>query len=289
MFALRSFILITCLLGITPRICSLSKTHVAACAVGGYLYLRHKQAKAHRLAVETFNAETLKTTKIDAETELLWDLHGVVANYNIPRMLTHAAKNWRICATLFTKYPRMLPSMIHSIYEGKGAQEVLEAAQRLYPNDRGVTALFNIGMEISAQLYPVVGTQVLMGQLSDMKQPLRFASNIETDGFNRFKRDFPQFAEMHRTEGQGHEIPKYPHYVVGEENNWRKKPDQTYFEDLQQKHPWGQRLFIDDKLVNCQAALKAGIPAYVFTTPEKLREDLGTMGLAIAPRPRPQA
>jgi len=239
-----------------------------------YQAVRTKRATAHALAVNKPVIEQVKNSP-QQKRVICFDLHYVVAEFNIKRMLWTALKN-PSCLKLLL-YPRMIPTIIRAISQDRGSQAVLEAAQEQYPEARERTQhLYSLGMEISAQLTPIQGTIDLAQKLMAQGHKVIFVSNIETDGWKLFIRDFPMFAAC-------------PRYVVGHENGWLKKPSKEYFQDFLEKSvKLGYRatderpLFVDDKPENCRAAQETNqMDAIIFSSPEQLVQDFAAMGITV--------
>lgn len=218
--------------------------------------------------LEEFNKSLKTDFKINQETIFAFDLHDVIAEYDIKKMIRTGLCNPQGLMIIF--YPKTFPAMVKSIKKSASSQEVLENIAQQYPDSARLKQIYNIGIDIACQLKGMQGTIDIAQKLMAKEHKVIFVSNIEPKLWQRFLIDFPMFKDCDK-------------FIVGPENGWIKKPSEQYFKNFLQ---WAKEknfesrniLFIDDRLKNVVAARSLNIPSYGFISPEDLKQDLEKMG-----------
>lgn len=255
---------------------SFANLNVQKLLIAGSIYATYKinnilkKKREENKAVREFNEETLKTFKINADTIIAFDLHYVIAKYNICKMiLTSLRGSWLVPCTIF--YPKIFPIIFKSIKEGCSTQQIFEYVEKQYPSSELIKKMNSLGIDITAQLKPIQGTINIIAELIKKNYKVVIMSNIEPKLWQRFIEDFPIFKNFDK-------------FLPTPENNYLKKPNPQYFVSAVEKFGLKQdksrnynMLFIDDKIEFTTTARNVGIPAYTFTTCADLNNSLTLM------------
>jgi FMN phosphatase YigB (HAD superfamily) len=216
--------------------------------------------------------------KIDKDTVIAFDIHKVIADFNVLKMIITAIRPWIIFTACC--YPGMFPIIKQQWKAGASPQEMFEAVEAAYPGNKEVQIVGPLAIDIMAQLNPIQDTINIAKKLIANGYKVIFASNMEPKVFERFLADFPVFKDCEKV------LPR-------PENGWTKKPLHGYFEILKSGFNDFQKtnnkalnnvngalniLFIDDKIENVKPAIECGVPSLVYLSPNQLRNDLMAMG-----------
>ena len=268
---------------LASKLPSTKKVMLAATAVGAfvagvkiYRAMKNKRIAKNieRQSLEKFNNELFNSGfKITKDTVFAFDLHDVVAKYNILKMIQVSLLSLPKGLTALA-YPKIFPVIMREIKKKGSAQQILDAAAQEYPESTRLKNICEIGINISAQLKGIEDTITIMQELMAKGYTVMFASNIEPKLWARFIIDFPMFAKCDK-------------FIVSPDNGWIKKPSPEYFEGLKdhlseeyfEDNQEINVLFVDDRLKNDEAALAQGIRSYGFINPKILRDDLMYMGV----------
>jgi len=246
-----------------------------------------KERKAReKVEAVKFNKEAMENIKITKDTVFCFDLHKVVADYDVPAMLRtpslvipaitllassiYFPKSTLVALTGLTlAYANVIK---HISKNGVlGAEEIQWRLTQKYPWNMPVNKLFNLGINIAAQLKPFPGTIAIAKDLMSQGYKVIFLTNIEPALWQKFIKQFPEFKNC--------EV-----FNPTPEDNWDRKPNKSFFQKFlvwAQKRNYKNLFFIDDKLENTISAKANGIPSYTFTSAEDLLNSLIIMGTAV--------
>jgi FMN phosphatase YigB (HAD superfamily) len=228
---------------------------------------RAKKAEESRIIAQ-HNSATISNFKINEDTIIAFDLHDVMATYDVSRMIKKALSKPRVLFNSLRGEAGVFKIIYNEIRNGSATQQIFEVLKSVYPQSSAMSEAEELGIDMSAQLRPIQGTIDIATKLMNNGYKVVFMSNIEPKLWDRFIKDFPVFSTC-----QCH--------IPSPENNWLKKPSPDYFNGA--KVTFGIEgkpniLFIDDRFKFVKAADQAEIPAYVFTNPAQLKNDLIAMG-----------
>ncbi|MDR3646921.1 MAG: hypothetical protein P4L22_05280 [Candidatus Babeliales bacterium] len=215
----------------------------------------------------TYPANPSKAFRINPETVIAFDIHDVIAKYDVLKMVKKAVLHPMIALSSL-RHPGIFKMIAQQVKKGASVQEMFEAIEDEYPGNETIKNIAKLAIDISAQLKPIKGTIDIVTKLRDKGYKVVFVSNMEPKLFKRFVADFPMLEKDKNDQ-------KHESYLPGPDNNWVKKPSEDYFRGC--KLPKNS-LFIDDRLKNVKPAIECGIPSLVYFSPEQLEDDLRAMG-----------
>lgn len=221
---------------------------------------------------------------ITDEVVFLWDLHGVilkqprklVLNYLLFDPVVRKAMreiDWRT----FKKLMKLVKKSMR--VEGLGELYIHLARKHKKPMlEAFIHKLINTQRIID-------GTFAIIKELSSLDYRHFVGSNIGKNSFAELtnKEKNPRFSELfsHFVLDKSHVVTYYP-----QQNELIKKPEIAYFTRFIQKNQIDlsktKVIFIDNKLVNVQAAQAAGLIGVHFTSPKQLRRQLQALGIKLA-------
>ncbi len=261
------------------------------------------KTKAERKALEKklsaeHNAEFVKKValgeiKFDKETLFAFDLHDVIAKYDIPKMVLKSSfiatsigttlyfanqylqqnafiSAYKMAFVYFILYSLKNLSTFKTIYSslkegrGTGAQEIHEAVCKnnnswWNPIDFIWRKMFEQGIWIADTLKPMQGTIEIITQLKQKGYKVCILSNIEPKLLDGFKNKFPDFKDV-------------PAFIITPGDDWIKKPNPEFYKKFVMWAEFGECrtkkeniIFFDDRWKNVKAAQECGIKSYVFS------------------------
>lgn len=222
---------------------------------------------------QSINSNCRKDFKINQNTVIAFDIHDVIAKYDISKMVKKAVSHPMIAVSSL-RHPGLFKLIAEQIKKGTSVQEMFEVIENAYPNNESIKNIAKLAIDISAQLKPIDGTRAIAKKLIANGYSVVFVSNMEPKLFERFIEDFPEFKDCRS-------------FLPTPENQWIKKPSQEYFEMVKLAlvehhhrfgHVDGNVLFIDDRLKNVALAQSCDIPSLVYFSPTQLAADLTEMG-----------
>lgn len=231
--------------------------------------------------------------KLKHEVEFAFDIHKVLVQKNtksILRTILNSPHKWQLLGVLIN--PRLIAGLAGMVYQAmvnnmpwaphkykELTAEELICLVREYGND-----------ELMALTIQIVNTQhvdpevkEIVTALKEQGYPLRIASNIGKDIYIKFKQQLEDsnaniFALFEQDE----------HGMEGKTIDYRvspvQKPERAFFQEfLDAYDPQRNKLivFIDDKLVNVQAASQLGFVGIHFKSAEQLKSALHSIGITI--------
>lgn len=199
----------------------------------------------------------------------LWDLHGVILEKSIWSWFM-ACMRFRRKEELVSRLDKkslniaftFLLERLKLTKKQMVSEELLKAAYESH-ND----ALIELIMKVCSSYSPIKKTVVLMQELSNLGYAHHLGSNIGKSVFDDCAQKFSAIFDLF----QECTIP-----FESEELRMIKKPHPDFFHMHIQKHKLQpqQLIFIDDKIVNIQAAQLIGMHAIHFKNAKQLRRQL---------------
>jgi FMN phosphatase YigB (HAD superfamily) len=198
----------------------------------------------------------------------LWDLHEVI--------LEKSMWNWFMSCMRFKRKRELISHLdtktikIAFIFlceklkltkKQMVSEELIKAAQNANNN-----ALIELIMQVCTSYSPIKKTVTIMHELSDLGYTHHLGSNIGKTVFDDCTEKFPTIFNLFKEAT----IP-FEHSA-----KMIKKPHPDFFRSHTEKHNLEPKhvIFIDDKLINVQAAQSVGMHAIHFKNARQLRKEL---------------
>ena len=199
----------------------------------------------------------------------LWDLHEVILEKNIYNWLTLCLtfkRKWELIKKLDRKSITILTTFILErlkiTKKQMVSEELIQAA-----HSTGNDALIQLITDVCSAYVPIKETVAIINELSALGYKHHLGSNIGQTVYDNCLIKFPTIFNL------------FEHYSIPFNNSKAeiiKKPNPHFFTSHLEKCniPANTIIFIDDKLINIQAAQSVGMHAIQFKNPHQLREQL---------------
>jgi len=206
----------------------------------------------------------------DPKTHIfLWDLHEVILERNMrswARICLTFDRKWELIKHLNKKsiiiFLTCILDRLKIIKKQMVSEELVQAAQTT-----GNDALVQLIIEVCSAYTPIQDTVQLIQELSALGYTHHLGSNIGKTVFDNCVTKFPAIFTIFK----GHSIPFDPLKA-----KMIKKPHPDFFTTHIRKYNLNPAhvIFIDDKLINVQAAQSVGIHGIHFQNTAQLRDQL---------------
>ena len=199
----------------------------------------------------------------------LWDLHEVILEKNMKNWLIIFIKfnrKWELIRKLNKKsiviFCTFALERLKIIKKQMVSEELIQAAQAT-----GNDAFIELITQICSAYTPIQETVLLIQELSDVGYKHHLGSNIGQTVYDNCMTKFPTIFNVF----EGTSIP-----FNSSDKTIVKKPHPDFFTTHLQKYNLKPEhiIFIDDKLINVQAAQSVGLHAIQFKNATQLRNEL---------------
>lgn len=217
----------------------------------------------------------MKQNNFNPSTHIfLWDLHEVILEKNMRSWLTICLRfnrKWELICKLNKKSLAIVCTFalerLKIIKKQMVSEELVQAAQTT-----GNDAFIELITQVCSAYSPIKETINIIQDLSQLGYKHHLGSNIGKTVFDNCMVKFPTIFEVF----EGHSIP-----FNTLDTKIVKKPDPDFFTTHLQKYNLKPEhlIFIDDKLINVQAAQSVGLHAIQFKSAAQLRDELVTLNI----------
>jgi FMN phosphatase YigB (HAD superfamily) len=217
----------------------------------------------------------MKKNNFNPSTHIfLWDLHEVILEKNMRSWFTICLtfnRKWELIRKLNRKSLAIVCTFVLErlkiIKKQMVSEELVQAAQTT-----GNDELIELITQVCSAYSPIKETISIIQELSILGYKHHLGSNIGKTVFDNCMVKFPTIFKFF----EGHSIP-----FNTLESKMVKKPHPDFFTTHLQKYNLKPEhlIFIDDKLINVQAAQSVGMHGIHFKNPKQLRNQLQKIGI----------